>query len=740
MDLLAAPKATTFVLAPASAYFLLYGLFSRLFLLITVTSGQNYAESATVTASFAPHLQPLGGDECARQCEEHEPSLVCYFRFEIELYYTMSKACYNCPYNQTDCFRPDCVPADGVSRVITVINRKLPGPSIQVCLGDSLVVDVVNSMVEESTSIHWHGHHQKYTPYMDGVPFITQCPIASGTTFRYLVTASHVGTHFWHSHTGTQRADGAFGAMIIRQPVSQETHAALYDYDLQEHVIQLIDWLHESSAAKFQSHYHSNGTNKPDTLLVNGKGQFRAFPFEKQIFYTPLAKFDVQQGKRYRFRVINAGFLYCPIQISIDNHTMTIISADGSDIKPVYAESLTIYAGERWDFVLNATNDVANYWMKFRGLKDCGEKYNKAYSLAILHYSGASLNDSSTSASSVKYEDTLLEGMHLNAVNVGAEEENFMTAAEMQAAVEPSASDQVLKPTADVSLIMSFDFYAVNNSMFHKSDMYGFNQVEKKLRTYTPQINHISMKMPSFPLLSQPESIGKNTFCNESTVQNCNTTFCSCVYKIDLPLHVVVELMLIDEAHTYDSNHPFHLHGHSFRVLSIDRLNNETTVEDVKAMDRAGRINRNLRDPPLKDTVTVPAGGFTILRFYTHNPGYWLLHCHLDFHVEVGMAVVLKVGEEKDFPSVPRNFPRCGDYYHQLNTPDQQTTRTTRNVSHVENSTTTNTSIIQRVWNTFAFNSANRASLPYIKVTNNMFISVPVQLILFVVMVAFVSA
>ena len=93
--------------------------------------------------------------------------------------------------------------------------------------------------------------------------------------------------------------------------------------------------------------------------------------------------------------------------------------------------------------------------------------------------------------------------------------------------------------------------------------------------------------------------------------------------------NVIIELFASNYAfllaHTYDSNHPFHLHGHSFRVLSIDKLANGTTVQQVKALDKAGRINRNLRDPPLKDTVTVPAGGFTILRFYTHNPGLFLI-------------------------------------------------------------------------------------------------------------------
>lgn len=40
----------------------------------------------------------------------------------------------------------------------------------------------------------------------------------------------------------------------------------------------------------------------------------------------------------------------------------------------------------------------------------------------------------------------------------------------------------------------------------------------------------------------------------------------------------------------------------------------------------------------------------------------WLLHCHIDFHAEVGMAVMLKIGEYHQMAPVPRNFPTCYDY------------------------------------------------------------------------------
>lgn len=57
-------------------------------------------------------------------------------------------------------------------------------------------------MSAESTSVHWHGQHQRLHPYMDGVPHVTQCPIPPGNTFRYEFEAENPGTQFWHSHIG----------------------------------------------------------------------------------------------------------------------------------------------------------------------------------------------------------------------------------------------------------------------------------------------------------------------------------------------------------------------------------------------------------------------------------------------------------------------------------------------------------------------------------------------------------
>lgn len=72
------------------------------------------------------------------------------------------------------------------------VNRMIPGPSIQVCLGDYIVIDVTNKVSEDAVTIHWHGVFQRKSPYYDGVPSVTQCPILVGTTFRYFIATYNI--------------------------------------------------------------------------------------------------------------------------------------------------------------------------------------------------------------------------------------------------------------------------------------------------------------------------------------------------------------------------------------------------------------------------------------------------------------------------------------------------------------------------------------------------------------------
>jgi len=88
-------------------------------------------------------------------------------------------------------------------------------------------VNVCNAIPDEGTAIHWHGLLQKQTPYMDGVPGMTQCPIAPGTCFTYRFQADLYGTTWYHSHYGSQYASGLVGPLVIYGP-----NNTAYDEDL----------------------------------------------------------------------------------------------------------------------------------------------------------------------------------------------------------------------------------------------------------------------------------------------------------------------------------------------------------------------------------------------------------------------------------------------------------------------------------------------------------------------------
>lgn len=78
---------------------------------------------------------------------------------------------------------------------------------------------------------------------------------------------------------------------------------------------------------------------------------------------TPLKTYCVEQGKEYRFRVIHAGAMF-PLRVSIDGHSLKIVATDGYDVKSRFFESFIINPGERYDFVLEADENVTDYWIR----------------------------------------------------------------------------------------------------------------------------------------------------------------------------------------------------------------------------------------------------------------------------------------------------------------------------------------------------------------------------------------
>lgn len=265
-----------------------------------------------------------------------------------------------------DCLHPQCVTGNGRERVFMSINRQLPSPRVEVCQNDVIVVDVHNEIEGSGATIHWHGLAHEESMFMDGVPYVTQCPINFGSTFRYSFPAVEAGTFFYHSHAGHQKSNGVYGALIVRK-LERKKQQELFDHDLSEHVIVLSDWMNQLTEDSFPGVKGKN--SHPEGLLINGRG--RATSVNESI-NAVLSVFHVDEGDKYKFRVIGASSNVCPIMFQIENHNFTAVAADSIDVKPFTADTLYITSGERFDLILHADHKTqTSHWIRIKTVDPC---------------------------------------------------------------------------------------------------------------------------------------------------------------------------------------------------------------------------------------------------------------------------------------------------------------------------------------------------------------------------------
>lgn len=616
----------------------------------------------------ALNLSAYPGEDCNRQCVNGEQPKVCHFKFVLENYHAMGPACGDCAKGiEKDCFHPQCIAADGIERGVISINRKIPGPEIHVCKDDLIVVDVANGMGGTATTIHWHGPHQRDTPHMDGVPFVTQCPIEFSTTFRYSYRATEPGTQFYHSHSGHQKVNGHYGALIIREPKEDDPNKDEYDFDLPEHTVLASDWMHNMAEMFMPGLPTRPNGIKPNSLLINGHGRY-INPKTGEYTKTPYHVYNVEQGHKYRFRFINSGSHVCPMQLQIEDHKMMIVASDSYNIHPVEIDTLLSNSGERFDIILNTNQPKRDYWMRIRALGSCTGLEIEQF--AILSY--VTMEPHSPSEPPA-YKSPYPEGITLNKPGTNC---NFPNPGEYCITnLKAYQVDDVLRTAVpDHKLYLTFNNYRVlPEEVFQEGNDDHFMNIRDNLLLIAG-VNNISLTFPPFPLLTQPELIDEKDLCDEGNrPEKCaGKKICQCVHRIKIQLHSIVELVIVDETEVIqDLNHPFHLHGHKFMVVNMGQhpAGIPMTRQIYQSMEKSRSFSPAGQDenPPFKDTVSIPSKGFITIRFRADNPGFWLMHCHFDWHMAVGMGFVLQVGEVSDMVKPPENFPKCGNFLPDIN-------------------------------------------------------------------------
>ena len=95
-----------------------------------------------------------------------------------------------------------------------------------------------------------------------------------------------------------------------------------------------------------------------------------------------------------------------------------------------------------------------------------------------------------------------------------------------------------------------------------------------------------------------------------------------------------MELLIFDVDDSL--THPFHLHGHKFYIKQMHTFDEPISVERILRDEFPSRRDKINENPPHKDTVLIPNPGFVRLQFRADNPGFWLGHCHFDWHLAIG--------------------------------------------------------------------------------------------------------
>lgn len=307
-------------------------------------------------------------------------------------------------------------------------------------------------------------------------------------------------------------------------------------------------------------------------------------------------------GSRNRFRIINAGSAICPVAVSVDNHTLTVISADGFDIAPIEVQRIVMNNGERFDVIIQANQPVGNYWIRVKGVQACTSIERQQ--LAILRYGGSS-GDDPTQPTDYYFPSDDEVTLDSTYNDDSSSLELHLTDLQSVKPLEPElSSDQV-----NNKFYIRLGYSSLSNPAFMASP----NSLPKPRQ----QFNNITFEFPPTCLLTQPDE-DHYFYCNEDSLRdqgkNCVQELCTCIHVLRVALNSTVEVILFngdaipaDNDKTKSAQSAVHLHGYNFRVLAMEKVPgiNEEKVS-LNTFFLANEPYYVLRVPRLQPTACRP--------------------------------------------------------------------------------------------------------------------------------------
>ena len=549
----------------------------------------------------------------------------------------------------------------GRQRVATAVNGSVPAPTLRLREGDTVTLNVTNRL-NEPTSIHWHGIILPNP--MDGVPGLTFRGIMPGETFTYRFPVKQAGTYWYHSHSGMQEQTGLYGALML-VPRDKEP----YSYD-REYVVVLSDWTDEDpmqivSNLKQQSDYYNFQRRTLGTFIEDSKkagfnaalqdrlmwGQMRMSPTDIMDVtgatytflingHSPAANWTAlfNPGEKVRLRFINSAAM-STFDVRIPGLPMMVVAADGNDVEPVAIGEFRIGVAETYDVIVEPRDQAFTIFAQaqdrsgfaratlaphmgmsaaippmdprpLRTMKDMGMGENHMHggepaAAAPAQDHSAHLAVAAASAMTMDHSDHMAAGAmdhSAHAAAPAADHAAHGAGAPSGLAANASGIDtRTLMGTPNVDNVATQPMDRLGEPGTGLEDNGRRVLIYTDLRALKPAPDQPPTRDIEFHMTGNMER----------WVWGFDGKKFSEAPPVRIKRGERVRFVLVNDTMM---EHPIHLHGFLFEVEN----------------GQDGAL-------PLKHTINVKPGERVAFRFTADTPGYWAFHCHLMFHMEMGM-------------------------------------------------------------------------------------------------------
>jgi len=508
------------------------------------------------------------------------------------------------------------------------INGTMPAPLIRLREGQRARISVTNTL-DEDTSIHWHGLLLPFQ--MDGVPGISFPGIRPNETFVYEFPVIQSGTYWYHSHSNMQEAMGMFGPIVI-DPAG--TDPVGYD---REHVLVLSDWSflhpHEILQKLKKSPGYFNQQKTTLAGLISGEdgvsaserrmwGAMRMDPRDildvNGTTYTYLVNGHgpdenwtglFQAGERVRLRIINASAMSI-FNVRIPGLAMTVVQADGENVRPVEVDEFQISVAETYDVIVRPTGDRA-----YTVVAEAMDRSGMARATLAPGIGMAAEIPPLRKVPTLTMRDMGMGGMDHSGMDHAAMGHDMGSAAAPMDHSAGAMRDPANAPDG-MAVGVGVDMISPNPVNRMGDRPLGLQDADHRVLLYTDLVSLRPNKDPRPPARTLEVHLTGNM---ERFMWGFDgRKFSELVEPIRFERDERVRVKLVNDTMMV---HPIHLHGHFFELVNGAPQGHQ----------------------PLKHTVSVMPGGTASFDLTADAPGDWAFHCHLLMHMHSGMFNVVTV-------------------------------------------------------------------------------------------------